>query len=212
MSEPRKTSQDGRDDRPASARPGLMARVKGLVWGLWGVRFQRIRYARSIGVRIGRDCRLLGLTRETFGSEPYLIDIGDHVTICAGVHFVTHDGGVWVFRENEPQIESFAPIEIGSNSFIGVGSIILPGVTIGKDVVVGAGSVVVSDIESGTVAAGAPARSIRSVEEYRDRMHDSVEHIRDWPLQKKREYLIEKFALADRIAKAESVASGKKHE
>ena len=52
-----------------------------------------ISYARHIGVRLGSDCRLLGIGRDTFGSEPYLVRIGDHVTVTAEVRFITHDGG-----------------------------------------------------------------------------------------------------------------------
>ena len=33
-----------------------------------------------------------------FGSEPYLIELGDNVRVTNGVRFVTHDGGLWVLR------------------------------------------------------------------------------------------------------------------
>lgn len=51
---------------------------------------------------------------------------------------------------------------IGKNCFIGVGSIILPGVRIGDEVIIGAGSVVTRDIPSNTMAVGNPATVIRS--------------------------------------------------
>jgi len=54
-----------------------------------------------------------------------------------------------------------APIVIGSNVFIGAGSTILKGVTIGDGAVIGARSVVCSDIPSGVLAAGNPAKVIR---------------------------------------------------
>lgn len=54
-----------------------------------------------------------------------------------------------------------APVTIGSNTWIGGGVIILPGVTIGENVVVGAGSVVTKDIPSNTIAFGNPCRVIR---------------------------------------------------
>jgi acetyltransferase-like isoleucine patch superfamily enzyme len=152
-----------------------------------------MRYAREIGVRIGRDCRLLGVTRETFGSEPYLIKLGDHVTVTAGVRFVTHDGGVWVFRREFPGIDVFGRIEVGNNVFIGLGSILLPGVHIGDDCVIGAGSVVKHDVPPGTVAAGVPARPIRTIAEYRERTLTVASHIRDMPGSEKRALLEERF-------------------
>lgn len=55
---------------------------------------------------------------------------------------------------------SFKKVVIGDGSDIGVGAIILPGVTIGEGAVVGAGSVVVKDVAPYTVVAGNPARQI----------------------------------------------------
>jgi maltose O-acetyltransferase len=53
------------------------------------------------------------------------------------------------------------PLEIGPNSWIGMGSCVLPGVTIGEGCVVGAGSVVTRDLPDFTVAVGNPATVIR---------------------------------------------------
>ena len=33
-----------------------------------------------------------------FGSEPYLVTLGNHVRINDGVKLITHDGGYWVLR------------------------------------------------------------------------------------------------------------------
>lgn len=129
-----------------------------------------IEYARSIGVTVGERSRFLGLGPETFGSEPYLISLGDHVTVTSGVRFVTHDGGVWVLRNEHPRLDVFGRISVGNNVFIGLGSLILPGVTIGDNVVIGAGSVVNKSIPSNSVAAGVPARVLGSIENYRARM------------------------------------------
>ena len=54
-----------------------------------------IGYWRSKGVKIGNDMELHATA--PFGSEPYLIEIGDHVRINAGVRFITHDGGYGLF-------------------------------------------------------------------------------------------------------------------
>ena len=45
---------------------------------------------------IGRTVIFVGLA--SFGSEPYLIRLGNHVRVNAGVNFVTHDGGYWILR------------------------------------------------------------------------------------------------------------------
>lgn len=121
-------------------------------------------YARKIGVRMGKGCRLIDVE---FSTEPWLVTLGDRVS-ATRTRFETHDGGVWVFRETDPEIDVVKPITVGSNVFIGYGSIIMPGVTIGDNVVIGAGSLVSRDIPSNSLAVGVPARVIKSYEAYRD--------------------------------------------
>ncbi len=118
------------------------------------------------GLTLGRDVRIIG--KPDFGNEPYLITIGDHVTISTHVEFVTHDGATWVFRDRPEYqgLQRFGPIEIGNNCFIGTRTIILPGVSIGDNCVVGAGSVVTRPVPDNTVVAGAPARAICTYDEY----------------------------------------------
>ena len=53
------------------------------------------------------------------------------------------------------------PVSIGDGSWLGHGSVVLPGATIGRHVVVGAGSVVTGDLPDFCVAVGNPARVIR---------------------------------------------------
>jgi acetyltransferase-like isoleucine patch superfamily enzyme len=152
-----------------------------------------ISEARRVGVRIGENCRLLTGTLLCFGSEPYLIRIGNHVTVTHGVNFVTHDGGVWVFREADPDIDVFGAITVGDNVFIGIKSTIMPGVTIGSNSIVGAGSMVTKDVESGTVVAGVPARVICRVDEYKEKIKDRAMRIRSLPEDEKRAILTKRF-------------------
>jgi len=56
-----------------------------------------------------------------------------------------------------------APILIADNVWLGIRTMVMPGVTIGADSVVGAGSVVTHDIPPRSLAAGVPARVIRSL-------------------------------------------------
>lgn len=53
------------------------------------------------------------------------------------------------------------PVTIGDGSWLGHGTVVLPGASIGRHVVVGANSVVTGDLPDNCVAAGAPARVIR---------------------------------------------------
>lgn len=53
------------------------------------------------------------------------------------------------------------PVRIGDGSFIGIGAVILPGVTIGRHCMIGANSVVSRDVPDFSVAVGVPARVIK---------------------------------------------------
>ncbi|HMA34622.1 MAG TPA: sugar O-acetyltransferase [Chloroflexia bacterium] len=57
------------------------------------------------------------------------------------------------------------PVRIEDNCWVGAGSIICPGVTIGANSVIGAGSVVAKDIPANSVAVGNPCRVLREINE-----------------------------------------------
>jgi len=122
-------------------------------------------YYKYYGVKFGKNIRFTGKDT-TFGSEPYLIEIGCNVTITQGVKFQTHDGGVGLFRNKYPGINIFGRIKVGDNVFIGEDSMIMCGVTIGNNVVIGAKSLITKDVPNNVVVGGVPARIIRSLEDY----------------------------------------------
>ena len=124
----------------------------------------KIRLLRRSGAQIGERCRIY---TNSFGTEPYLIRIGNHCTITSGVRFVTHDGSCWVFRDEIPNLQDFGPIVVEDNCFIGVNAVILPGVRIGNNAIVGAGSVVTKDVPADVVVGGVPARVLMTLDEYR---------------------------------------------
>ncbi len=68
-----------------------------------------IGYARKLGVKVGENCRLIDVD---FSTAPYLITLADHVSATA-TRFETHDGGVWVFREKNPEFDVVRPIKGG---------------------------------------------------------------------------------------------------
>lgn len=114
---------------------------------------RRIAWLREDGVRIGKDCLVY---TTFFSTEPYLVRIGDHVAISSGTSFITHDASPFLF-DDHPDMDVFGEIEVGDNTFIGVGCLILPGTTIGKNCIIGAGSVVRGRIPDDSVAFGNPA-------------------------------------------------------
>jgi len=122
-----------------------------------------MRYAKRLGVKIGKNCKI---STYSWGSEPYLIEIGNHVHVTLGVKFITHDGAVWVFREKIPDLDVFGRIKIGDNTFIGNNATILLGVTIGTNCIVGAESVVTKSVPDKTVVAGNPAQFITDTDSY----------------------------------------------
>lgn len=127
-------------------------------------------YARIRLIPVGSAGRRVRLTgRVDFGTEPYLVHIGSDVTIADGVAFVTHDGAVALARDELPKLNLFGKITIGNRVFIGIRTIVLPGVTIGDDTIIGAGSVVTKSIPPGSVAVGSPCRPVGSTTDYLER-------------------------------------------
>ena len=125
-----------------------------------------VGFARRIGVTVGEGCKLVAIGRVTFGSEPYLITLGNKVAVAAEARFITHDGGLWVFRDKYPNIDHVAPIVVHDNVMIGLGAVIMPGIEIGPNAVVAARAVVTRPVPAGTVVAGLPARVICTIDEY----------------------------------------------
>jgi acetyltransferase-like isoleucine patch superfamily enzyme len=140
--------------------------LRELGWHLAAKVVGSIRLTRWMGVSVGNGCRIY---TARFGSEPWLIEIGDRVTVTAGVSFITHDGATWLARDARGRRYHYARIKIGSDVFVGLNSTIMPGVQIGNRVIVAAGSVVTRSVPDGVVVGGNPARIIGSYEEYMSR-------------------------------------------
>lgn len=110
------------------------------------------------------------------------IHLGKNIFLNAGCKF-QDQGGIWIsdgalighnvvlatvnhaIDPKDHRKNSYAPIRIGENVWIGSQAVILPGVTIGEWAVVAAGAVVTKDVPAYTVVGGVPARVLRQMEQ-----------------------------------------------
>jgi acetyltransferase-like isoleucine patch superfamily enzyme len=113
-------------------------------------------------VRIGEGCFL---NQGVMVASHALVEIGDHCMLANGC-FVTDAS----HRYDDPELPitwqgftSKGPTRIGDNCWLGTNVVVTDGVTIGRRCVIGANSVVTRDLPPFSVAAGAPARVLRTV-------------------------------------------------
>lgn len=92
------------------------------------------------------------------------------MTLAPRVHILAHDASTKRFLG----YTKIGRVIIGSNVFIGAGSIILPNVKIGDNVIIGAGSIVTKDVPSDSVAYGNPAKVCCSIKKYLERNGEAI--------------------------------------
>lgn len=126
-------------------------------------------------MKFGKDLKIYG--KVDWGTEPWIITIGNNVHITDGVKFITHDGGTLLFRNLIPDLEITKPIVVGDNVYFGNNVIVLPGVTIGSNVIIGAGAVVTKEIPNNSLVVGVPARVIKSADEYLNKVSEESVHL-----------------------------------
>lgn len=165
--------------------------IKSLVYRQKSIELKLKKFKKA-GGHIGSDCEVFPDVE--FGSEPYLINIGNHVRITNGVKFCTHDGGMWVLRNLGeraiPDSDKFGRIVIGNNVHIGWNTIIMHGVTVGDNVVIGCGAVVTHDIPSNSVAVGVPAKVIKTIDEYLKDNYEKIMHTKFMKQNEKRDFIL----------------------
>lgn len=114
----------------------------------------------------------------------WLIEIGDNVTMAPRVHILCHDASTKLYLN----YTKIGRVTIGSNVFIGTGTVVLPNVSIGSNVIIGANSTVTHDVPDNVVIAGSPARVICSVDDYvkkeKNRMAQSPCYGEEYTLRK----------------------------
>ncbi len=146
----------------------MFDKIKWRASRLWG----RIRFGRW--VRIFGPFTIVNRKNVTVGDEVAFnagvfilgrtgVHLGNRVTLSAKCMLI--DSGL---DPNNQDANGFrqhidAPIVIEDGAWIGAGAIVLAGVTIGHDSIVGAGSVVIHDVPPRVLAAGNPAKVIRSL-------------------------------------------------
>lgn len=113
---------------------------------------------------IGKNCMFQS---RNFPMDPKMVKIHDNVTIAANVTFCTHDAirHMLYFYDREKYVPHLGCIEIEDNVFVGIGTVIMPNVHIGKNSIIAAGSLVLKDVPSGSVVGGVPAKKIGSFED-----------------------------------------------
>lgn len=138
-------------------------------------RIEYTKYLKNQGVRFGNNLYIADSQKiEIDMTRPWLIEMGDDVSITDNVRILTHDFSYSVVAKMYPGevYPQLGKVTIGNNVFLGSHSIILPGSTIGNNVIVGAGSVVKGFIPDNCVVAGSPASVICSIDEYRVKLKE----------------------------------------
>ncbi len=135
-------------------------------------------FSELIGKDVDKSLRLFPPFYSDFGKN---IHIGKNVIINSNCNF-QDQGGVYIgdrclvghrvvfatlnhgFEPEKRKCLFQKPIKLENNVWIGSGSVILQGVTIGENSIVGAGSVVTKDVPANVIVAGNPAKIIRKIE------------------------------------------------
>lgn len=138
------------------ARRRLRAAIFSLPAKLAPLSEMRVFFHRLRGVNIGEDVEI-GYLVMIDNVYPELVTIEKGVTIAARSTVLAHDESA-LYTGKGPEIVKSTRICEGA--FIGVHSVVLAGVTVGKKAIVGAGSVVASDVPEGTTVVGVPAKPV----------------------------------------------------
>jgi len=141
------------------------------------------QYFRKMGMKIGSCCSINSNIATT---EPFLITLGENVTLAGNVSLVTHDNSISKMIPNTTDL--FGRITIGNNCFIGSGSTLMYGVELADDITVAAGSVVTkSFMQSRIIIGGNPAQIIGTYDSFIEKNRKNAFNLYQIPSKKLKE-------------------------
>lgn len=147
---------------------GLKHMLKKLILGPKASSSDYVAYLRSLGMVIGDNTVIYSPNYCVIDqTRPWMIEIGNNVSITTGVTILTHGYDWSVFKGMYGDVlGSAGRVKIGDNVFIGMHSTILKGVTIGDNVVIGANSLINKDVPDNCVVVGNPQRVVCDIDSY----------------------------------------------
>jgi Acetyltransferase (isoleucine patch superfamily) len=130
--------------------------------------FGEVAYWTYLGVKIGNNVQMYNCDIDR--GFAYLCEIGSN-SVLSQVAILTHDASM----RKDLNMVKLGNVTIGENCFIGFESLIMPGVRIGNNSVVAARSVVTKDVPPNVLVAGSPAKIIKKLDSYHNKILNSAE-------------------------------------
>ena len=128
-------------------------------------KFIRAKLWRKMGCKVGKGV-LIGHSVALDYGNTELITVEDKVVITNCCILLCHRRDMKGYKRGDDAYDLpyiHAPIVLKKGCQIGMGSIIMPGVTVGEGAIVGARAVVTRDVPAWTIAVGSPAKVIKEL-------------------------------------------------
>lgn len=127
----------------------------------------RAKLWRAMGCHVGKGV-CIGHTVACDVGNTNLVTVEDEVIITNGCIILCHRRDMSGYKKGDNAYELpyiYKPVTLKKRCQIGMGTIIMPGVTVGEGAIVGARSVVTKDVPAWTISAGSPCKVIRELTE-----------------------------------------------